>query len=363
MKTAVNKFIAFNQPDISEAEIDAVSDVMRSGWLGNGPKAKQFEDLFAKEGEHCVAVNSCTIGITLALKAEGISQWDQVITTPLTFGATVNAILAAGGAPRFVDVDKNGLIDVSKIEKSIRPNTRAIVPVHLHGAQCDMDSILKIAKKHDLVVIEDAAHSFGGPSIVGDYGVYSFYPTKNITTGDGGMVVTRDRLKANKIRLMSSQGLSADAWMRYGSGPVKEYSIVSEGFKGAMNDLAASIGIVQLQRWNHISTRRNLVWNVYEEAFGERPKAHSRHIYSIPVSNRDEFRKRLHLRGIGTGIHYKPLHLEPAYKFLHYQPGDFRMAEKIGSETMSLPLSPKMTVEDAYAVVNAVKEIKGELNG
>lgn len=363
MKTAVKKFIAFNQPDISEAEIEAVSDVLRSGWLGNGLKAHIFEQEFAKPGEYCVAVNSCTMGITLALKAEGISQWDQVITTPLTFGATLNAILAAGGSPRFVDVDKNGLLDASKIEQAIGQNTKAIVPVHLHGAQCDMEDIMRIARKHDLLVVEDAAHSFGGPNIVGDYGVYSFYPTKNITAGDGGMIVTRNKAQASRIRTMAAQGLSADAWMRYGSGPIKEYSIVSEGFKGAMNDVSAAIGLAQLRRWGHISTRRNLIWNVYEAAFGERSKAHSRHIYSIPVSNRDEFRKKMHERGIGTGVHYKPLHLEPAYKFLHYQPGDFKMAEKIGAETLSLPLSPRMSVEEAHTVVNAVHEIKGELNG
>lgn len=363
MKTAVKKFIAFNQPDISGAEITAVAEVMRSGWLGNGVKALQFEQEFAKEGEYCVAVNSCTMGLTLALKAAGISQWDQVITTPLTFGATANAILAAGGAPRFVDVDSHGLIDVTKIEKAIRPNTKAIVPVHLHGAQCDMASIMQIAHKHKLVVIEDAAHSFGGPSIVGDYGVYSFYPTKNITTGDGGMVVTKVRWQADKIRLMAAQGLSADAWMRYGSGPVKEYSIVSEGFKGSMNDIAAAIGIVQMKRWEHISNKRDLVWNVYEEAFGKKQKSHSHHIYSIQVNRRDEFRTKLHERGIGSGVHYKPLHLEPAYTFLHYQPGDFPNAEKIGSESLSLPLSSKMSVEDAHRVVSAVNEIKGELHG
>lgn len=357
------KFIAFNQPDISELEIEAVSDVMRSGWLGNGVKAQEFEGLFSRNGEHSVAVNSCTMGLYLALKAEGITQWDQVITTPLTFGATANAILAAGASPRFLDVDENGLIDVTKIEKVIQYNTKAIIPVHLHGAQCDMDSIMEIARKHNLVVIEDAAHFFGGPEIKGDYGVYSFYPTKNITTGDGGMVVTKSRTKAQQIRTMAAQGLSADAWLRYGSGPVKEYSVISQGFKGSMNDISAAIGITQFKRWDEIKEKRESVWNIYESAFGKKQSNHSHHIYSIQVPQRNEFRSKLQERGIGTGVHYKPLHLEPAYKQLCYEKNDFQIAEKIGSETLSLPLSSKMSVEDANFVVDAVEEIKGELNG
>lgn len=366
------KFLTVAGPDLSKLEEQAVVQVLRSGWMGNGQIADQFEDEFLKslgvKNIYALAVNSCTIGLVLALRAEMVGPGDEVITTPLTFSATVNAILMVGAKPVFVDVTEDGLINPYRIKEAITTRTRAIIPVHLHGAPCDMNRIMQIARKHRLVVIEDAAHAFGGTynnvplGTIGHYGVFSFYPTKNITTGDGGMILTRNIQKISFLRVMASQGLTADAWMRYGSGPIKNYKVQAEGLKGLMPDMNASIGLAQLSRWPEMKKRRKDVFEVYEKAFGVKPKGHSRHIYSIQVPSRDNFRKRLHERGIGTGLHYNPLHLEPAYEF-RLKMVSLPLAERIGRETVSLPLSSAMTIDDANRVVKAVNQIQGESNG
>lgn len=366
MTTAVKeKFLVVGGPDISESEEQAVLEVLRSGWLGNGHIARKFEREFvASLGVdfpiHGLAVNSCTSGIYLALKAEGIGVGNEVITTPLTFAATVNAVLMTGASVVFVDVDPMGRIDPAEIKKAITHRTKAIIPVHLHGIPCDMDPIIKMADQNGLVVIEDAAHGYGGSyngkplGTIGHYGVFSFYPTKNITTGDGGMVLCRDIYRSEKMRTMASQGLSSGAWMRYGSGPVRDYCVEEVGMKGLLNDLNAAIGREQLKRWPEMKKRRSEIFNVYEEAFGRKPEGSSQHIYSIFSVHRSTLRKYLQNKGIGTGIHYNPLHKEPAYPWAH----DFHlpMAEMIGSRTLSLPLSSKMTVDEAKTVVKAVKE-------
>ncbi len=269
-----SKFLVVGKPDITELEEKALLEVLRSGWLGNGPVSRQFEDAFKKEltrdypVRHAIAVNSCTSGIILALKAEKIGPGDEVITTPLTFAATVNAILTVGATPVFVDVEETGCIDPKKILKAITPQTKAVIPVHLHGHPCKMGEIMMMAVDKGLKVIEDAAHAFGGEinniplGTIGHYGVFSFYPTKNITTGDGGMVIVNDGTKADEIRTIASQGLNADAWMRYGSGPIKDYKVELEGTKGLMNDLNAAIGLAQLERWPHLKSARNLIFEM-----------------------------------------------------------------------------------------------------
>lgn len=357
-------FIQFNKPDISELEERNVIKVLRSGWLGYGYVAQRFEEEFSKyvSNSNCIAVNSCTMGLILALRAENIGPGDKVLTTPLTFTATVNAIHAVGATPMFVDVRHSGSIDFEEIKTVIDPEVKAVIPVHLWGKPCDMNELQMFCKKRQVVLIEDAAHGFGGNffetplGTMGDYGVFSFYPTKNITTGDGGMVVCKDDAKADQIRIMASQGLSADAFMRYGISQIKDYRVISEGYKGLMNDLSASIGLAQLERWNEISEKRNAVWKIYEQAFGSKGVGHSQHLYTIQSPERDKLRSYLHTKSIGTGIHYKPLHLEPAFEYLGLREGSFPIAEKIGAETLSLPISSKMTEEEAHYVVETVRE-------
>lgn len=366
------RFLVVGQPDISEREEAAVLDVMRSGWLGNGPIARKFEQEFCDEINKTneplfgVATNSCTMGLVLALRAEHIGEGAEVITSPLTFAATVNAILMVGAKPVFCDVDASGCLDPLEIGKYVTDKTKAIIPVHLAGSPANMSGIMAVAEHYALVVIEDAAHAFGGHynreplGTIGEYGVFSFYPTKNITTAEGGMVVTNSEHLADKIRILASQGLTNGAWMRYGNGPIQGYEVALEGFKGLMPDILAAIGRVQLHRWWEMKEKRQAVFQMYEDAFGPKARGHSQHLYTLQITNRDKFREKLHEKGIGTGIHYNPLHLEPAYRFLGHKRGDFPMAEVIGGHTVSLPLSSAMDMNDGIRVIEAVSKVKGE---
>jgi dTDP-4-amino-4,6-dideoxygalactose transaminase len=354
------KFIVFNQPDLGEEEMSAVMDVIRSGWIGTGKVSHQFEEEFADfmGGGYAVAVSSCTIGLQLALKAVGMSNNGKVVTTPLTFAATVNAILHLGARPIFVDVDKNGCMDMGKANKATDFLTRAIVPIHYSGTPCDISKLTGEVK-----IIEDCAHAFGslfGKS--GDVKVFSFYPNKNITCGEGGMILTKDKHLADEIRILSSQGLSHGAWLRFGSGPVKKYSVEKVGFKGNLPDILAAIGLTQLRRWPEMRQKRLKIWRIYEKAFGSIHPGHSTHFYPYRTEYRDQVRQILHNKGIGTGIHYKPLHLEPAYEFLGYKKGDFPMAEGWGEQELSLPISPSMDESDAIRVVEEIQNIRGENN-
>lgn len=353
------QFIVFGQPDIGEEEIQAVSDVLRSRWLGTGKICREFEEEFVRfmGGGYAVGVSSCSIGLTIALRAVGLCRGDNVLTTPLTFCATVNAILNAGCSPLFSDVDKNGNLDASKIDfhhkrENVYEWVNAILPVNYTGLSAKLGV-------RGVPVIEDAAHSFGGACGYGDITVFSLYSTKNITCGEGGMIWTRKKELADKCRLLSNNGQSTGAWSRYSSGPIDNYQVVHPGFKGNLPDVLAAIGLVQLRRWKTFKLKRERVWNVYESAFGSKSVGHSRHLFTIQVKNRAKVREFLYNRGIGTGIHYEALHLQPAYKFLGYKKGDFPMAEKIGDETLSLPVSNSMTEDDAWHVVTSVKSALG----
>lgn len=346
------KFIAFNQPDLGEEEMSAVMDVIRSGWIGTGKVARQFEEEFADMmgGGYAVAVSSATMGLQLCLEVSMADDYD-VITTPLTFAATVNSIINTGLTPILSDVDKTGCLDASKLKVDDRVG--AIIPVHYSGTPCDMQWIREKAGK--ITIIEDCAHMFGGHmDRLGDFQVFSFYANKNITSGEGGMVLTRDKNIADEIRMLSAQGMSYGAWARYGSGPIKNYSVERIGLKGNMPDVLAAIGLVQLKRWPELKAKKDVVWRVYEDAFGIMPAGHSHHFYPYTTKNRDEKRVKLHELGIGTGIHYKPIHLEPAYEHLGYKRGDFKNAELWGDMELSLPVSATMTKEDAYRVVEGV---------
>lgn len=360
--TLVKPYIVFGKPDISQMEKDAVMEVLDSGWLSTGKKVLEFENEFAKfiGSYHTAAVSSCTDGLILSLLACGVGYGHEVITTPITFAATVNAILAVGAKPVFVDVLPHGNIDPGKIEEVITNKTRAIITVHYTGQVCDMDRILKVAKEYTLWVVEDCAHMFGSSYVPkGDFACYSFYPTKNITTAEGGMVVSKNAKDIDAIRVLSMQGLSAGAHERYGSKAPKTYSVMYPGRKSNMTDINAAIGLCQLKRWPELKAKRDAVWEVYEREHWKRPLNHSHHLFTIWNEKRDELRAHLHQKGVGTGIHFNALHLEPGYQLLGYKKGDFKEAEKLGRMTLSLPVSSTMTKEDAEYVWQAVKSFRG----
>lgn len=358
MTVAVEKNIVFNQPDLGEEEMSAVMDVIRSGWIGTGKVSHQFEEEFADfmGGGYAVAVSSCTIGLQLALKGIGMGFNSKVVTSPMTFAATINAILASGARPVFVDIDRYGCMDMVKANENTDFMTKAVLPIHFSGTPCDLSKL-----KGDVKIIEDCAHAFGtvfGQS--GDIKVFSFYPNKNITCGEGGMVLAKDKAVADEIRILSSQGLSQGAWARFGDGPVRKYAVEKVGMKGNLPDILAAVGLVQLRRWPEIRAKRLKVFKIYEKAFGKMPAGHSTHFYPYRTEYRDQVRQILKNKGIGTGIHYTPLHLEPAYQFLGHKKGDFPMAEGWGEQELSLPVSSVMTEEDAFRVVDEVQKIKGE---
>lgn len=358
--TVAEKFIVFNQPDLGAEEMTAVLEVIRSGWIGTGRVCKQFEEEFADfmGSGYAVGVSSCTMGLQLALTTLGIRRNDNVIVPALTFAATINAVLSLGAFPVLVDVDSTGCIDVDKVNKAVNIYTKAVIPVHYSGTPC---KIRKINPK--LKIIEDCAHAFGSLlSGNSDFKVFSFYANKNITSGEGGMVLTKDKKLAEEVRIYSAQGLSHGAFARYGKGPIKKYSVEKVGFKGNLPDVLAAIGLVQLRRWPELRQKRMAIWKIYEKAFGNKEIGHSTHFYPLKIKNRDQVRARLHEKGIGTGIHYKPLHLEPAYKSLSHQLGDFPQAEEWGEMELSLPVSPKMNENDAKRVVEEIQTIQGAHN-
>lgn len=363
--------IIFGKPNISEAEIQAVTKVLKSGWIGSGPVVRRFEEAFSEYiGGYAVAVSSGTMALNLALRVSNAGDKKEVITTPLTFSATVNAIIRAGAKPVFVDVDNYGNLDADKIDSAWTKHTQAILPVHYTGGACDMGKIMAFAKGKDLKVIEDTAHGFGGEYVgrmaggkpalprklgtMGDYGCFSFHAVKNITCGEGGMVVTKRGDMAERMRILANQGQNNDAYKRFRNA-MNPYEIIHDGYKGNMSDINASIGLVQLQRWPELQAKRAVIFQMYENEFGLKQQGHSQHLYTIEVENRDQLRNQLYEMGIYTGIHYDPLHLEPAYKNLGYKAGDFPNAEKIGRRTLSLPIHAGMSEKDAERVIKAIK--------
>lgn len=380
------KYIVFGSPHIGEEEIEEMVKTLRSGWLGTGPKTAEFERMVAEltGAKYAMAVNSCTAALHLSLVVAGVGPGDEVITTPLTFSATANSIIHAGAKPVFVDVDPKTMnIDVNKIEDAITEKTKAIVPVHLYGRPVEMDKVMEIAKKYNLVVIEDAAHSidaeYKGKKIgnIGDLTCFSFYVTKNITTGEGGMVLTNNKEYADKIKIYALHGMSKDAWKRFSDDGYKHYDVIYPGFKYNMMDIQASLGIHQLKRLAQYDAHRKMIWDYYNKELKDLPielpnyegedMKHVMHLYTVLVDedkagiSRDEFIYELHLRGIGTGVHYNPVHLNKYYRDTYgYKNGDFPNAEYIGARTVSLPLSAKLTMEEAERVVKAVREILGK---
>lgn len=376
-----NDYLTFGSPSIEQAEIDEVVDCLRSGWLGTGPKVARFEEMFRQYigSGHAMAVNSCTAGLHLSMIAAGLGAGDEVITTPMTFCATINSIIHTGATPVLVDCDRDTqLIDPQRIEKAITPRTRAIVPVHLCGRPCDMDAIMDLASRYGLAVIEDAAHAieavYKGRKVgtIGHLTAFSFYVTKNVVTGEGGMVTTGDNELADKIKVYALHGLSQDAWKRFSDDGYKHYQVVFPGFKYNMMDLQAAIGLHQLSRVTVTLKRRNEIWQAYNRAFADLPlglpapddpdTVHARHLYTLMIDpdrcgiTRDEFMERLHRRNIGTGVHYVGVHLHPYYRSLYgYRPEDFPNATWISERTVSIPLSPKLSDADIGDVIESVR--------
>ena len=383
-----DKFLPFALPDIGEEEIMEVVDSMRSGWLTTGPKTKAFENAFAAYigGKvDAMAVSSATAGLHLALEACGIRAGDEVITSVYTFTSTAEVIRYLGADPVFADIDERTLnISPESIEKAITPKTKAIMPVHVGGLPCDMDAILAIAKKYDLKVVEDAAHAFPvryKGRLIGeldsDATVYSFYATKTITTGEGGMVVTKNKDMAKRIRTMRLHGIDRDAYDRYTSEkPAWYYEIVAPGYKYNMSDIMASMGIHQLKKAERMKERRREIAMRYTEALQGLPltlpyvpcegEDNAWHLYPIHINKeasvtRDEFIKQMSFSAkIGCSVHFIPLHLQPYYRDKYeLTPQMFPNATKAFESEVSIPIYPKMTDEDVEYVVEQIRRILG----
>ena len=377
-------FITFGAPHIGPEDMREVMATLRSGWLGTGPRTADFEARFSAYmgGREAVAVSSGTAALHLALMASGVRPYDEVITTPLTFAATANAILAAGAVPRFADVDRTTQnIHIDCIRRAVTRRTRAIIPVHLAGRPCEMDGILALARRRKLTVIEDSSHAIEGlyrgrhTGSLGDFGCFSFTPNKNITTGDGGVVTVKRAGDARLIRMFAGQGMSANAWQRFRGGRgTPDYRIMMPGFKYAMADLNASIGLNQLARIGKWWKRRRAIWDYYTDRFRDLPVflpsaavrggRHALHLFTVHLDlarlkrGRDDIRRALAARGIGTGIHYISLHLHPYYRRrFGFVPSAFPNALWISERTLSLPLSPHLTDAQTERVADAFRQV------
>jgi len=384
MKPADDRpYIPFHLPSIGDEEIDEVVDTLKSGWITTGPKTFQFEKMMADYvgTPYAVAVSSCTAGLHLALMAKGVGPGDQVITTPLTFAATAEVILHTGSQPVFVDVEEDGFnIDAEQIERAITPASKVVMPVHFAGEPCRMDEILDISQRHDLTVIEDAAHALGaayhGKPIgsLSDATVFSFYATKNLTTGEGGMCCTADQAYAEKIRRLSLHGLSRDAWTRYAKGGSWYYEIMDAGFKYNLTDIQASLGLQQLKKFPSLQQKRYELVEAYRYHLAEIDELqlppepvgihHAWHLFVIRLRSRllgidrEQFIQALHENGIGTSVHFIPLHLHPYYKKkFGFKRGDFPHAEAAYDHAISLPLYPQLATGAVEHITQVIKSL------
>jgi dTDP-4-amino-4,6-dideoxygalactose transaminase len=378
-------FLPFALPEIGDAEIAEVVDTLKSGWVTTGPKARRFEADFAaflgEPGLHCIAVNSATAGLHLALEALGIGPGDEVITTTHTFTATAEVVRYLGADVKLVDIDPLTLnIDPALVEAAIGPRTKAIIPVHYGGLAADMGALLAIAAKHGLKVVEDAAHALPTThqgrmvgTLASDATVFSFYANKTITTGEGGMLVTRDAALAKRAQVMRLHGMSRDAFDRFtATVPSWYYEIVAPGFKYNLTDIAAALGIHQLRRAREFRQQREAIARRYHAAFAGLPvvlppaapegELHAWHLYAIRLADmagiaRDRFIERLFEAGIGCSVHYIPLHLHPYWRERYaLQPAMFPHSQHAYERMVSLPIYTRMTEADVDRVVEAVRQ-------
>lgn len=373
-------FLPFAPPLLGEEEINEVVDTLKSGWITTGPKVEKFEKQFAEyiNTKYTVALSSCTAGLFLSLLTLKLREGDEVITTPYTFAASSNVVLHCRAKPVFVDIDPNTLnINPEKVEEKITYKTRGIIPVHIGGRPCDMDSIIDIAKRHNLWIVEDAAHAVGTIykeryiGTIGDITSFSFHAVKNMTTAEGGMIATDNKKWADFIRVASIHGMSKDAWHKQHSW---FYEIVYPGYKYNMTDIQASIGIHQLEKLEGFIHKRQQCARIYDKNFSSLDEIeilspcedgrNTYHLYTIKLNleklriTRDEFIRALFAENIATNVHYIPIHYHPYYKNkFAYRPGDYPVAEDTYRRIVSLPIYPKMSIDDVWDVINAVKKL------
>ena len=378
--------IPFHKPCIREEEISGVLETLKSGWLTMGPRTIEFEERFREYigSKHALAVSSCTAAMHLALEAAGLQKGDEVIIPAFTFTATGEVVCYFGAKPVLVDIDdETCCMDASKIEEILTPRTKAIIPVHYGGHPCDMERIQEIARRHNLYIIEDAAHALpawlSGRKIgtFGDAACFSFYATKTLTTGEGGMVATDNDRWADRIRIMRLHGINADAWKRYSDQGSWYYEVIDAGYKYNMTDISAAMGLAQLERLEWMWEQRAKLAKRYDNAFNEmdeitvptvRDNAVSAwHLYAIRLNlealtiDRGQFIEELTGRGIGTSVHFVPLHRHPFYRDkFGVNPKDFPVAERIYESIISLPIYPDLTIEQADYVAENVIEIAGK---
>lgn len=382
------EFLPFAKPSVSEQAIADVADSIRKGWMAMGPKTVDFEHKFSEYtgAKYAVSVNSATAGLHLAVMAL-IQPGDEVITTAMTFASTVNAVIFSGGKPVLVDIDPHTFnIDIKAVEKAITPKTKAIIPVHFAGRPCNMDALEALAEKYNLGIIEDSAHALGaqykGTKIGAGHGknhiaVFSFHPTKNITTGEGGMICTDDEEAAEIMSMRRQNGMSKGAWNRYQASGKAHYDIFKPGLKYQMMDIQAAIGRDQLTHLEEFNARRREIAARYQKELAdvkglilppeiEKENIHSWHIYTPLIDidtlgfSRDDFMMKMKERNIGTAYHYQALHLFTCYgEITGLKAGDLPNAEYVSKRIVSLPLFPAMTDEDVTDVIEAIREICG----
>jgi dTDP-4-amino-4,6-dideoxygalactose transaminase len=380
-------FLPYSRPSIGEEEIAEVVDALRSGWLTAGPKVQRLEaDLAAYLGAgHALAVSSCTAALHIALSALGIGPGDEVIVPTMTFCSTANVVVHLGARPVLVDVGADLNVSPAAVEAAITPRTRAIVPVHYGGQPCDLDAIQALAARHNLPVVQDAAHAMGAAyrgqkigsdalAAPGSVTCFSFYAIKNMTTGEGGAVATADGELAERMRLLSLHGISRDAWQRTAGAGSWYYEVVLPGYKDNMTDVQAALGIHQLRRLDGFVATRRRYARLYDDAFGALPEIetpllrpgryHAYHLYPILLDlqalavDRAQFIEGLRARGIGCSVHFVPVHLQPFYaRQFGYRPGDLPRAEAHYRRILSLPLYPAMTGADVEDVIGAVCDL------
>lgn len=380
---AESKYLAFAMPDVDGEELKELREALESGWVTTGPKVKAFELQFARTvgAKHAIAVNSCTAAMHLALEAIGVKRGDDVVTTPYTFAATAEVIRYFDARPVFVDVDPASLnIDPEGLARALTPKTKAVIPVHLAGLPAEMDAIRDAVSSRALPVIEDAAHTFpasykGRPvGSLSEFTAFSFYATKTITTGEGGMITTDNDEWADRCRIMSLHGISKDAWKRYTAEGSWFYEIIAPGYKYNMTDIAAGMGLAQLRKATGMRDKRKAISQQFNAAFRNIPEVqvpydredceHAWHLYMLRLNlerltiDRAQFMNELRERGIGASVHFIPLHIHPYYRdHFGFAPEAFPVAYREYMREVSLPIYSRMTAEDSERVINAVVDI------
>ena len=379
-----NNYIIFSKPSLGLTERKAVSSVIKSGWLTTGLKTKEFESKFKKykNAKYALALNSCTAALHLSLTLLKLKKNDEVITSALTFSSTINSIVMAGAKPILADVNlETQNIDPNQIENKITKNTKAILIVHFAGRSCDMDAIIKITKKYKLKLIEDCAHSIESKyknkhlGTFGSFGCFSFYATKNLSIGEGGMLITNNKKDYERARVLSLHGMDKAAWNRYGKKGYRHYDVTEIGYKYNLMDMLSVIGIIQLKKIDVNNKKREIIWQNYNKGFkklsfktpanfNKKIIQHSFHLYNIFINkkkdgiSRDDLILELHKKKIGVGIHYRAIPEHSVYKKnFGFKLNDYPNAKKIGRETISLPLSPLLKKNEIRRVIDVLKNI------